>query len=277
MKALKYFVLLALIIILPNKSRAVFLDDERKLELKCKIQSRASFRTSDSRGFTAPRVSAGTLVQHRNLAYLEVNHSLSPHLKYHLVGRFLYEGIYDYGPGKYRKVRNSSKNDIDDFKKDVDLWEGYLDYDRGPLFVRVGRQNISWGETDMFQLLDRINPLDNTWGGIFEDLDDRRIPLWMLRSTYNLGDLRQIQSAALEFFINPDFADQEVSPVTPYGTPYAFPAPQSALKTRRVYPGNDSKGSRYGLRLQGVIANNFNFSLAHYRTILIEARGQVYY
>jgi len=32
-----------------------------------------------------------------------------------------------------------------------------------PLNFRIGRQQIVWGETDNFRMLDRVNPLDLTW------------------------------------------------------------------------------------------------------------------
>jgi len=36
--------------------------------------------------------------------------------------------------------------------------ECYLDLVKGPVFLRLGRQNLAWGETDLFRLLDGINP-----------------------------------------------------------------------------------------------------------------------
>ena len=50
-----------------------------------------------------------------------------------------------------------------------------------------GRQNLSWGETDVFRLIDQINPLDASFGGFLVALDERRIPLDMLRMVYGLG------------------------------------------------------------------------------------------
>jgi hypothetical protein len=136
------------------------------------------------------------------------------------------------------------------------------------MFLRLGRQNVSWGETDIFQLLDRINPLDNTYGGAFEDLSDRRIPIWMARMSYNVGNVGPISSFTLEGFWNPGFLDQKVAPASPFGTPYSFPAPPPQVATRTIEPEDDMEGSRAGIRWLGVIADNFNVQFAHYRTIL---------
>lgn len=258
--------------IFTGAAQARFLDKERTLEVKGKISTKATFRTQGSKGFTFPESDAGDMVQHRNLAYIEIDKNWEKEsdldLRLHLVGRLLYEGVYDYGPQEFQDVREANKDEIDDFKKDADLWEAYVDVAPGPLFLRVGRQNVSWGETDLFQMLDRINPLDNTYGGAFEDLDDRRIPLWMARGSYNFGKVGPISSFTLEGFWNPGFVDQKVAPMSPYGTPYAFPAPPAAIATRIIEPEDDMNGSRWGVRLQGVFADNFNFSLAHYKTIL---------
>ncbi len=244
------------------------------LEAKGKIQSRVSFRTDEPQGFTFPAVAAGNMVQQRNLGLIEINQVLSkesettPEIKYHLTGRLLYEGIYDYGPKKFQEVRDANKQQIDDFKRDASIWEAYVDYGKGKGFLRLGRQNLSWGETDIFRLLDRINPLDDTFGGSFEDLDDRRIPIWMVRGTYNLGNVGPISSLSLEGFFNPGFGSQEVSPMAPFGTPYAFPMPASTVPTRVHTPEKTFESSRGGIRLQGVLGDNFNFSLAQYQTII---------
>jgi len=165
-------------------SDAFYLDKDRTFNLSGKLQTRASFRTADSEGFTFAQADTGDLVQHRNLLYIEAHHDLRKiswpgdfRVKYHLRARFMFEGLYDYGPSQFKDLPDDNwVKSIDNFRQDVDLWEGYADISQGPLFFRLGKQNLSWGETDVFRLLDNINPLDNTFGGPFEDLDDRRIP-----------------------------------------------------------------------------------------------------
>ena len=213
---------------------AVYIDDERTLEFVGKAQTRTSIRLQHSEGFTHPHdIAAGNVVQWRNLAVFEINHdlmnlthdldilyplkALDISAKYHIVGRFMYEAIYDVGPQAFQDVRTNDKENIDNFKQQYDLWEFYFDLSRGPLFLRLGKQNLAWGETDTFRLLDAINPLDNTFGGPFEDLDDRRIPLWMLRGSYNLGGIGPISSAMIEAFWVPGNLDVSVAPYAPCG------------------------------------------------------------
>src|SRR4029434_11014393 len=68
--------------------------------------------------------------------------------------------------------------------------ELYFDYTHGPFFIRVGKQAISWGESDTIAILDVSNPFDLTLGapGFFQDVEEARIPLWTIRSTYKLID-----------------------------------------------------------------------------------------
>jgi hypothetical protein len=261
--------LMVLLVGIPGMCPAVTtIGENDEMQLAGKLQTRFTFATEDRGGFTSPQVEAGDMLQHRNLAYLELKHLINENLNYRLVGRGLYEGVYEYGPQEFQDVRNANEKVIDDFSRDIDLWEGYADIALNRMFLRVGKQIISWGETDLFPMLDRINPLDDTYGGIFEDLDDRRLPLWMVKGIYDLGQIGLVNSLSLEGFFNPGFIDQEVSPLAPAGTPYAFPFPESPFATRLIEPQDSIDDSRWGLRLQGVIGENFNFSLAHYKTFL---------
>ena len=253
-----------------GKAHALWKNDDGTFSLTGKFETRETIRTQDSSGNTFPDTDAGDLVQQRNILDLEVNHNLGNlgglQVKYHLLGRFFYEGIYDYGPMQFRDVYDNNKTIFDDnnLRTDARIREGYVDLSHGPLFFRLGKQNLSWGETDVMRLLDNINPLDNSFGGIFEDLDDRRIPLEMTRGSFNFGDVGPVKSFTLEGFWVPGRLDPTVSPVAPYGSPYAAPAPPST----NITPHHDMDNSRYGGRVQGVVGDDLTFSLAHYKTFL---------
>ncbi len=195
------------------------------------------------------------------------------------MGKAWYDGISDYGPSVWKDARDTSddiKKDIDDYKWDVGLREGYVDLSTGPAFLRIGRQNVAWGETDAKRLLDGINPLDGTTP--FLKLDDRRIPLWMVRGTYNLGDHGFLSSLNIEGFVSPCYGDSDdrVGPATPAGTPYSFAENEPSdellsgsgipLDQDRDVPGADLNDARWGFRIGGIIGDNLGFTLAHYKT-----------
>ncbi|MFQ5851988.1 MAG: DUF1302 family protein, partial [Candidatus Binatia bacterium] len=84
-------------------------------------------------------------------------------------------------------------------------WEAVLDLSpSNNLQIRLGRQFISWGETDGLRILDVINPRDNTMfapaaPNVFT-LDETRIPQWGIRVFYTV---RPVSNTIFEFFANP--------------------------------------------------------------------------
>src|SRR4029078_12859622 len=74
------------------------------------------------------------------------------------------------------------------------------------LSLRVGKQQVVWGESDLFRSIDVVNPLDLRQSGfVGEDFADFRQPLWIVKGLYNLGDFGQALSGAnLEMFWSPN-------------------------------------------------------------------------
>jgi hypothetical protein len=75
-----------------------------------------------------------------------------------------------------------------------------------PLTVRAGRQQVVWGESDNFRLLDRANPLDLTWHFQQEipapafGWDELRQPLWMVHFLYDLDQVGAFSQTFLEWY-----------------------------------------------------------------------------
>ena len=125
------------------------------------------------------------------------------------------------------RLRNQTVfNPRDEFTAQAKPWEIYLNVERRPLFLRIGRQNLAWGEADGQRLLDGINPLDRLFGLPFdEDLDEQRIPLWMIRANLQLIDMfGPLSSVGLESFLVPGVIDTTQGP-TPFGNNYPYGPP----------------------------------------------------
>lgn len=52
---------------------------------------------------------------------------------------------------------------------------------------RFGRQQVVWGRTDLFRVLDVINPVDFSAQNIYEELEDARIPMGIFNMEYRAG------------------------------------------------------------------------------------------
>jgi uncharacterized protein DUF1302 len=179
------------------------------------------------------------------------------------------------------------KSARDEYAHQERVNEAYLSYSKGPVFLRVGRQAISWGESDTIAILDQNNPFDLTLGapGVFEDLDEARIPLWTLRGSLNLFDtLGPLSSGFVEAYWVPGDLDANTGflPI-PGASPYSIPQvdPQELIPSLvpggppivnaqvvlldRV-PGKKFSNSRWGVRTQTVVARDYTVSAWFYTT-----------
>ncbi|HJQ84553.1 MAG TPA: DUF1302 family protein [Candidatus Binatia bacterium] len=108
-------------------------------------------------------------------------------------------------------VSGLPRSERDAYKFENTLREAYVDlaFRDLPLRVRAGRQQVVWGESDNFRMLDRANTLDLTWHFVQElpppafGWDELRRPFWMLKFNYNLGDVWKLWQTFLEWYWNP--------------------------------------------------------------------------
>ncbi|WP_404364920.1 DUF1302 family protein [Marinobacter sp.] len=85
------------------------------------------------------------------------------------------------------ELRFQEVNDRADYIREL-----YLDFDYNfdngnVLSTRLGKQQVIWGRTDLFRVLDVINPVDYSRNNIYAELEDVRIPMWILKSDYRMG------------------------------------------------------------------------------------------
>ena len=129
-----------------------------------------------------------------------------------------------------------------DFK--AEMWQAYVDYRSGGWWVRVGKQQIAWGEALGQRVLDTVNPLDLSQNlstdRIFEEFDRVRIPQWFVRADYTFPN-ETIPDLTGEFILNPGIVVPTIIP--PQGSPFNFvPA---FLKIRNLVPqGEPTVGGR---------------------------------
>jgi hypothetical protein len=101
--------------------------------------------------------------------------------------------------------QNQSELESPEFNKKLDfIREAYVKNtmklsDGTDLFLKVGRQQIVWGRTDLFRVLDVFNPVDYSRNNIYDELQDIRIPLWSAQAEWRMGGSDTMQERNLQF------------------------------------------------------------------------------
>ena len=127
---------------------------------------------------------------------------------------FMYRGRYDPVYAVRDKYDEMYSHRIKQFKSFSFPENGFremnLDVDFGDvmghrLSMRLGKQQIVWGESDLFRSIDIANPLrldqNQAVGEAFEDF---RTPIWAIKFLYDIGNVGSLLSnVGLEFFYTP--------------------------------------------------------------------------
>ncbi len=179
--------------------------------------------------FRSPDVETWGLVQQRNTLKLRVDYNLLERgrladlldipgierAKLFVLYRGVYDSVYDLTPGFEQndiyglpiglRLSDLPARSREGLRFENRLREAYLDLKLKhlPLSFRLGRQQIVWGETDNFRMLDRVNPLDLSWHLQQETWDELRIPLWMIKGLWDIDRLGPLNNAFVEFYWNP--------------------------------------------------------------------------
>jgi len=323
---------LGLTLALASPGRAYFLDAGHKFDLRARAYSETDVAAETSEPQTVPSRVPFQVISHRNFFNPELDAKLTSYQhwlddwSFRLALWGFYDGVYDYATGQYDRARRNLQGRISqghtdtapitrtdqlidprkvyEYQPDPVLGsygevpfrinEAYFNFTKGPVFLRVGRQTISWGESDTVALLDANNPFNETLAipGVFQDVDEARIPLWTLRGTLSLFDTwKWFSSGYLETYLVPGSIDTTVSPpplptLSPYSPPQSDPQSliaglippdvanglvNTALGGIQIglydhLPSRSMSNSRFGVRLGAVVARDYTTSLWYYRT-----------
>ena len=162
---------------------------------------------------------------------LNIDAPIATGLKFHSNIRGYYDwNLYeDNGDPSYFETRihggqRGTLLELSDKRWMIDTPSAYFDYNNGPLFIRVGNQQIAWGEAIFFRVLDVPNGLDMRRHLILdpaaEEFSDKRVASPGIRVSYQVTDDWEVEGFAQMFqpSINPG-----------PGTPYNFIADQFTI------------------------------------------------
>ncbi|WP_398306394.1 DUF1302 family protein [Zoogloea sp.] len=106
--------------------------------------------------------------------------------------------------------KSTSDLEFPEFNSRLDfLREAYVknSFDIGggqEIFLKLGKQQVVWGRTDLFRVLDVINPVDYSRNNIYDELQDIRIPMWIAQAEWRMGASESMQDRNLQVIWNVD-------------------------------------------------------------------------
>jgi len=209
--------------------------------------------------------SVETAVEFESVRFQKTDFSIEPELEFDLrdwgritaIGRLRFDASDRLEPGGSpgQDVRSpQSRRLFIGQHGDAELRELYWDFDVGNSYVRLGKQQVVWGQADGLRVLDVVNPLDfREW--ILGDLEDRRIPTWMANVEIPVGDLN-IQLLWVPDHSYDDLPDFDgrfglTSPIFVPRPPEGLVLTAAPLITSVDRPDRLIRDDDYGVRLSG--------------------------
>lgn len=161
------------------------------------------------------------LQKSRFSAVIENAQKLSENTSFTAIVRAQFIGPNSLEPGQFNQpaVAPLSRRLNISNSLELELREFYWDLDLEKAHLRLGKQQVVWGQADGLKLLDLINPQDFR-EFILDDFDSSRIPTWMVNVEmfFDIGEL--------QFLWIPDSSKHSLPA---FGSTYALTAPFAAL------------------------------------------------
>ncbi|GAK56063.1 hypothetical protein U27_03025 [Candidatus Vecturithrix granuli] len=166
-----------------------------------------------------------------------------------LKGLAVYDAVYDV-------EEDLHVEDEEEYRAYIALREAFVDLTFDKLDLRLGKQQVVWGKTDGFRVLDTVNPLDYK-EFVLSDFLDARIPLWM---------------GKVEYYFNTDFSlqalvipEMQFFELAKTGSEYelntlSIPEGIHAVINDTKEPDESMKNTEYGIKFTGFYAG-WDFTL----------------
>jgi hypothetical protein len=133
----------------------------------------------------------------RNQLQVEMDWTYGDHISLSGIYRLAYEGSFDM---QSVDQRARSTDFLDDRLRELYLTLAFDEWT-----IKIGKQQLVWGETDALRMADVINPLDISWHWSLESWEDIRRPLRMIVINYEPERFIQNNLSLETVFIPEDF------------------------------------------------------------------------
>ena len=221
---------------------AAWADWLRALRVRGRVKEEFAYRLHDP----------GDVSKLRTIGWLDGKLTFTDWANLRLEGRAWWDGVFAVTDRYPENVRR-------DQETDVDLRQALLSLSFGALDLRLGRQQIVWGEAISTFVTDVVNPKDFR-EFILPEYSEIRIPIWALDATYHLAE-----GVALEGVWTPDTRFNKIGKA---GSEFQFRGPAYRFRTPVVrVPDNPDEfslaRSAGGARLSYLVSG-WDFTLLYY-------------
>jgi len=148
------------------------------------LELSGTFETRTAFGFTGSKLQKSEF-----LLTPELSFSLSTKTSVTIIGRIRGDMKDQLEPGSPLDVNRSDfsgRLTLGD-NIDAEIREAYIDTQIGSSYLRLGKQQIVWGQADGLKVLDVLNP-QSFREFILDEFDDSRIPLWAVNAEVPVGN-----------------------------------------------------------------------------------------
>ncbi|MGO9061468.1 MAG: DUF1302 family protein [Candidatus Binataceae bacterium] len=149
-----------------------------------------------------------SLAAERNMIQVDVNDDFTENDSMFMRLWGVYEPAYPWETGCLDKTGGLDGQKVDctaDFYNQYGIRELWFKHRWGPLQFFVGKQIVTWGESLAFRVGDQINTQDVSWAFGFSNLEQSRVPLWMIHPILNLPSAGPFSSNFAELIYIPGF------------------------------------------------------------------------
>jgi hypothetical protein len=147
--------------------------------------------------------SANSLAVEREQIQLDLNYRFNSNNQFFARFSGLYEPPYPWEAGTIAGPRLAFDHSQSEIYNRYDVRDAYWKTVIGPLTLLTGRQIVTWGESISFRVGDVVNPQDLSWNFGFANLEQSRLPLWMVHPILSLPSLGPFSSNFLEAIWSP--------------------------------------------------------------------------
>ncbi len=141
----------------------------------------------------------------RTLGQVDLNYDPDEDNSFFLRSWFVYEPPYGWARKALGPQAGSQSTKGNNFYNQYTIRDAWWRGRFGPLTLYVGNQVVVWGQSISFRVGDVINPTDTTWGFGFANLEQARMPQWMIHPTLNLPNWGPFGSNFIEAVLIPGF------------------------------------------------------------------------